>query len=280
MRNFSLCVACVVFVSSLSFGQEGGSDGIDAKQLVRNVVKAYRDVQSYQDDGAVIETERRTTKSTTSTTTFEIAFQRPDLLKVEWTNDMPLGGQAHSLLISDGEDVYLWMEMGNTHSKLEDLRMGIASATGISQMAANTIPSLLLEAASGGSTEFSVLREPSLLGDEEFEGVPCYVLAAIDASDQSIKYWIGVNDFLIRKIERIEASTQKSRQRILKSLETIEDEKLREQIRKSIEEDQEDSSRTDQQIHRNIRLNGNIPTEEFHFIVPEGSKEQSLGARD
>lgn len=250
----------------------------DARELIRSVVAAYKNANTYESEGEVISVETRANGAQSkSTLPFSIAFQRPDLLRVEWSEDMPYGGNARSVLSADGKEILLWMGGGNLYFKPENLTMGIAAATGVSRLAANSIPTILLESHSGGFTELSVMKELTLLPDEDFEGTPCRVLSGKDPIGKPVKYWIGREDHLLRCIERVLPSVNEARKRAMKSLEnspnapTAKQKEAQEELLKG-----EDATRTTRQIHRKIRVNAPIASEKFQFTLPAGAVEKSL----
>jgi hypothetical protein len=108
------------------------------------------------------------------------------------------------------------------HDPLESLRLAVAGAAGASSSTAYTVSELLLPDELGPST-LKRLVKVSLLGEDVFEGVPCYRIKATEVQN-AVELWVGKNDLLLRKLRR----------------ETKFDDRLwiREEIRRKIQVDQ------------------------------------------
>ncbi len=253
-----------------------GSD--DAKDILRAVESAYRKLSSYEDSGVVESfVERKASTPHKSTTSFSISFSRPDHVRLEWTIAGFDGQPLKSQLISDGQETIASWEWKQEYRRGANLRMGIAGATGVSSGAANTI-TRLLEAASGGITEFMACAEATRLEDEFVEGIPCHVVSA-NLPGVSRTYWIGRDDFLIRKVEQnIKSSLElmEKVERILPEGEALESH--REEMKQL--RARGDSTTRFVETHWDIRVNVDIPADRFKFLPPPGSAEvETFGAQ-
>lgn len=81
-------------------------------------------------------------------------------------------------------------------------QLALASATGVSSGAANTIPSLFLDVYAEKTSPFSLLMEPRIEKTEKIGKEACYVLSASSAVSRKEIFWISQKRFLIIKHER------------------------------------------------------------------------------
>ncbi|HEV2912142.1 MAG TPA: DUF2092 domain-containing protein [Pyrinomonadaceae bacterium] len=193
----------------------------------------YATCSSYQDTGVVETTHHEAFSGRIQKMPFKIYFKRPNLLRVEWVDYFPWEDGRTKIIWSNGKETFNYWEP-DRYEKDESLSLGIASATGISSGAAHTIPSLLLEEI--GGFLLTELSDLSLVGEEVFENELCYRISGKHPSGDVYELWIGKRDFLLRK-EKTQTNYT-------------------------------DYYTIEEQIHRNIKINGPIPAETFNFKPP------------
>ena len=202
LRNATRRKLCVLSFLSLSlFTWNGYSQETDPTQIFKQVVAAYAAMQTFNTEGTVT-TDIGTGVSTE--TSFTIKLEKPNLYLISWNqknSGVPFG-QAGAAW-SDGSQPYLYMGIAKAYSKMTSDLMAISSATGISDGAAFTIPSLFLPGlAKEMKAQYPGLINAHLTGTEQVEGDDCYVINGSSNHSASETYWISKRSYLIRKYAR------------------------------------------------------------------------------
>lgn len=213
------------------------SSDLSGEQIVAKMALEYANAKSYQDEG-IVRTASETGSGIEEIIEFKTYFARQTRLRFEWeekpTNDL---SAAWHLVWNDDNDTFSYDIYPNLESepveKAETLSSGIAGASGVSHGSAHTVPSLLVKEISGFRvTEMSRI---SLLREEQFEGETCFVVRGFHPFAFPIDLWISKSDFLLRKTTM-----------------HADDEKEKEE-----------------EIRRNVKLNGTILDEMFHYTPPK-----------
>ncbi len=166
--------------------------------IIKRMVQSYSQCASYKDTGMVETTYHEAMSGRYEKMPFKIYFQRPNYLRVEWTDYSPYKDGRTRVVWSNGKEAFTYWEP-ERYEKEESVRMAFAGANGVSKGAAHTVPRLLTEEVSGFS--LPELVNPSLVGEEEFEGEPCYhIKAKHPYSDSAYELWISRRDFFLRKL--------------------------------------------------------------------------------
>ena len=234
-----------------------------AGEIINKMYAVYQNLSSYQDTGEVetVMFAEGTGIKQVMSAPFKTFFQRPNLMRFEWVNISPLPQKSNNVLWSNGQETYTyWPQLGQ-YKKNKSLQMGIAGATGVSGGSAHTIPSMFLFQ----QNIFATLK-PILLCQGKFEGIKCHVIAGNDIMNNETILWIGVDDLLLRKAEK----TIKSHKGIL------------EKAKKSLKESGSDIKIPDikmpdfssviKEVHREIKINKDIPSSVFNFTPPKDAK--------
>jgi outer membrane lipoprotein-sorting protein len=221
----------LLFLSSAAASQERK---LSPRLILKRMADNYAACSSYQDTGVVETTYHEASSGRIDKMPFKLYFKRPNLLRFEWIDYLPWKDGRMKIVWSNGRETFTYWEP-DSYEKDESLSMGIAGATGISRGAAHTIPRMLLEEI--GGFVLTELTGLALVGEEVFENEPCYRISGKHPSGDVFELWIGKRDFLLRK-ERTQTTAEGDRY-------TIEEE-----------------------IHRNIKINGPIAAETFNFKPP------------
>ncbi len=213
----------IVVANQVAFSQAVNNS---PQTILKKMAAVYANVSSYQDSGVVIDNIKNN-GSAEPISTFKTYFSRPQKYRFEWIDQQFGNGVKHKNAVwNDGQNTY--SSYGWESSELaqsQNLNLGIAGATGVSRGAAHTVSALLMSEIDG--FRLTQITKPSLLRQENFEGVDCLVIHG-EWHRSPVDLWIGTNDFLLRKIRsRNSDSTYK------------------------------------EEIRRNIKLNEEIPTESF-----------------
>jgi outer membrane lipoprotein-sorting protein len=200
--------SAVLLLVLVSISHSVNAQTPNVAQLLRDVQAKYGSLQSYSAAGEVtggIKMEGGAAilpggQSQEIRTAFTIKLARPQMYRIVWEQQM---GQKDGLLAmaskgavwSDGQSRFI-NTAGQTMQPL-DTETALAMATGVSNGAANTIPSIFFDLSANGVT--SILRSAVLAGNETIDGEDCYVVKAhSDTMDRTI--WISKASKLIRQV--------------------------------------------------------------------------------
>ncbi len=216
--KFAFGVSVAVLLASgtatVAISQSRSDAKISAQEIVKQSQDAYAALSSYSDNGTAISEG----SGQTTTTTFNIRLQRPNLYRIDWTQS---GGLyiSKGVVSSDGTGDFFVMgaagqEKTEKPEKMHDMQFALATASGVSGGAAAIIPAAFfkrpwgdalgaLGVTASGSSE--VVRQP----DEKVGSVECYV---VSSSSKPVKLpndgnlgsltttlWIGMQDHLIHQ---------------------------------------------------------------------------------
>ena len=229
-------------VTMVANSQTGG-DEPSAQEIAAKTRNAYAALSSYSDSGSAVSE----IAGQNITVTFSTRLQRPNLYRVDWTQNTGLKGAVWS----DGTGDYLRIESGSPANpgamaalaaaglksdpnpqKMQDMKAALALAAGLSQTTASTIPGAFFDQNCGDvfaypaiSGRYPLHREP----DGKVGNVDCYVVStemdlskAPDAGKPgtvSATLWIGKQDFLVhqtrtRYVEKVDENALSSDQAI------------------------------------------------------------------
>ena len=169
---------------------------LDLAAILRRVGQTYAGMPAYHDRGvSVVRWSRH--PELNSTQRFTTHFERGRYFS--WVSDM---GQTDDYRITfDGVSVVT--QSHGRRKERPDLGTAIAGATGISDLAAFWIPTLLMPEmipTAGLLPNFRRASSMTRLADQVAGDQPCFVLRAQDDLGD-VRVWISARDFLIRRIE-------------------------------------------------------------------------------
>ena len=189
---------------------------ITASEIIASVQKKYAELTSLSTSGKVVtdvdtssmdlasivpeldEDGRKAAQAQaqqrqTLTTDFTLRLARPDLYRVEWSQQIAPGQANQGAAWSAGDGFFLLVgEKSLMHQT--DLDLGLASATGVSGGVAHTLPSMFFQRASSLA---ALLRNPVQLPDEAIGGENCHVVTG-EAVGQKITLWV-TREFLVKQ---------------------------------------------------------------------------------
>jgi len=176
----------------------------DAQTLIEGMLRTYRDLTTYQDDGSVAIQAKD--QSSVQRTTFETRFLRPSYFRFKFASPHPYAPLSHVVTTCvcgfDGDEAYLWTkhyeDQPAVHS-YESLLMAVAGATGISSGSVHTIAQLLLEGFDG---QIVLSLEGATIGEKEaIEGTVCQAVhGKLPDADVNITLFIDPNTKLVRQL--------------------------------------------------------------------------------
>jgi len=221
----TVAALCVGGVATLALSQTGGSGGLPAQEIAKHSREAYAGLTSYSDSGTVT---FEMPGQPATTTSFQTRLQRPNLYRIDWTQENGLAGAAWSA----GSGDYLQIMPGNQANpaalgaliaagqgnnsqpqKMFNMKAALARSTGLSGTASSTIPGAFFEQDLGDvfvapvfSGRHPLQREP----DARVGNVDCYVVSSVLDFSQipdnggkpgtaATTLWIGKQDWLIHQ---------------------------------------------------------------------------------
>jgi hypothetical protein len=201
VRTLGLCVATAL-LTTIAFAQE-----TEPQAIFKKTAEAYKTLETYSAEGTIVSDMDHNGTKVKSETSFTIKLKKPNLYLISWQSNSTSraesvsGPTQTSAIWSDGTQPYLYMGIGEqkNYSKMSNDDAAMAGATGISQGAASTIPSLFFPDFKAFTNPFARLTAPQLIGTEQVGGEECYVIRGSSPAYKDETYWIAKKDFLIRK---------------------------------------------------------------------------------
>ena len=206
MKPLGFAAAVALFLTSVAYADPASTPAPvspvpaspAAKEIVEKSNATYAALSSYSSTG---QTETTMT-GMTQVITFTMQMQRPGFYRVDWKSQLGTGGQTHSAtgsVWSDGTGDFL--QLIGTPQKMKSREMALAGATGVSGMAASTIPGTFFAQNWGNvlNPALPVERKP----DEKLGAIDCFVVsnAMTPPAGGSVTttLWIGQQDNLIHQ---------------------------------------------------------------------------------
>lgn len=179
--------------ATLVISQTGSAGSPSAQEIVERSQDAYAALSSYSDEGKTVSSVGT---NVVAPHVFAIKLARPNLYRIEWTQDLGLNAQT-GIVWSAGSGDFFKMNGASIPRKNSTMEMGLSSAMGVSGGASGSIPGTFFKMYwRPGAAMQSATRKP----DEKIGDVDCYVLTqAKNGRTQTL--WIAKEDFLVRQIE-------------------------------------------------------------------------------
>jgi hypothetical protein len=232
-------VVSIMLILHLASDVDRGKEvAFTARTIIEKMASQYSTAMSYQDSGLVETTFLSATGSRLEELPFNTYFRRPRFFRFEWIEALPT--PTKHVIWCDGRHAYKYRDPDIFEDE-EKLSLAISGASGLTSGASHTIPRLLIDEMVG--FVLTDLTNLSLEGSDVFEGQECFVIKGIHPMGDTNELWIGKTDFLLRKLKTVHKFA--------------------------------DFSAISQEIHRNIRLNEEIPVEIFDFKLPISLKRAS-----
>jgi RNA polymerase sigma factor (sigma-70 family) len=187
-------------------------------EIIKKSQAAYAALDSYSDSGS----SQSEVGGASTTITFNLRLQRPNLYRVEWTEASAFF-TSRGVAWSAGNGDYLLMQHGQNNvqpARYPNMEEALSSATGVSGQASAILPGTFFQQTWGdvlktpvsGKTRFTQQE------DEVIAGVDCYVVSSSrDPADlpnqgklpgnmgkigkKTTTLWIGKQDYLIHQTQ-------------------------------------------------------------------------------
>jgi len=203
--------------ATMVISQTAGDYELTPQEILRKSRDAYAALSSYSDSGTVV----ATIASQNVTTTFNTRLQRPNLYRIDWTQEPVLNkgtvwsagnGDYFQVTAADALMLATRQQKNDRPQKMPSLKMTLALAAPLSGSAASTISGIFFNQNLGDFVEPAASGRYPLKkeNDAKVGDIDCYVVSStmIDLSKVpdigkpgtvSAKLWIGKKDFLIRQ---------------------------------------------------------------------------------
>jgi len=148
------------------------TDNLTAKEIIRHMEKVYATSKSYSDSGVVKTVFIHADGTRTVEKPFTTAFIRPDHFRFEFKEKKQDNREQRFIISRKGKDLQTYWDV-KKDLKHESLDRAIASATGVSNGSAITVPAMLLpnEITWRRAIRF---RNAKRIDDDLFDKVDCY----------------------------------------------------------------------------------------------------------
>ena len=163
---------------------------MDAKTIIERAAAVYASCRTYVDRGSV--TASFGDSGQVDRREFRTAFERPARFVYE------LSGPVDQRLTVWTESSTARVRFGDEPPRTRPLGLALAAASGVTRGSAVLVPGLLLPDLLVGLAP-RLVPEPRPLEREVLAGIACYRLDA-KHGDQLETVWVGVEDFLFRRV--------------------------------------------------------------------------------
>ncbi|HWM92522.1 MAG TPA: hypothetical protein VN493_17285 [Thermoanaerobaculia bacterium] len=263
-----------------SFADAAHASG--AAEILRRMLTRYEEMETYSSG---VRTVHELTDSAGKVNRYETAgsvrLTKPAYYRITWVWQPSDGSPQEGDLWSSGQGPRL--RLRDRYYKMPDDVMAFASATGVSQGAAHTIPSLFFPFLQGQRV-LGNLADLRLLRSEEVDGEPCYVLAGTSPTSGEMVLWISeARLLLLRQSYSVRPSEI--------SLPSPGDDEIADEIRRSGGEATEESIQAMKSVlemarglvkaggwssqitetYSAIRIDTELETRDFAVAIPEGA---------
>jgi hypothetical protein len=185
-----LLALCILLLPvRLAFAQ---SETPTAEQLLRQMEAAYAAAGTYSDTSVARYLNPDGTER--FHVDYKIWFARPSRMRIDATSKREGFLPRREVLWSDAATIRMW---GTGKPVVARAEVKLAGS-GMFGTYAYHVPTLL-DASYASALRLHELSSPTLAGEEEFEGVPCWRIRGDWAGD-AYEVWIGKADNMVRKI--------------------------------------------------------------------------------
>lgn len=208
-------ILLVLLIIAISFAQEGFSntsyqstDTLNAASILKKSAERYAELKTYLDSGKVIRHFYKNNSPHKSAIYFKTAFSETGDFNFEYYEP----GKSNSLYTVNRTEkrVQSWWGITNKIITNRTLAMSLAAASGVSSRTSTIVPQLLSPEDFTGKKGVFNSFTPSQSSSESVKGIDCYKIMGKGLVNETMTFWIGKRDFLIRKIETDKSINSKS----------------------------------------------------------------------
>jgi outer membrane lipoprotein-sorting protein len=217
---------------------------LSPRVILQRMLFQYRTIKSYEAVGLTTCTYLDAAGRSSSDVPFTLYFQRPRAMRLEWTDPDVRRTKRRGVLWSNGKQVNLDV-IPKELSKVKTLEDALDTASVLSAVAPYMVAKFLI-GEKATKEKINDLENLKLLDSTQVDGEDCYVIAGVlsgDGASYTYKFWIGKEDYLIRKLEQILEARFKNGTEVFMTEET----------------------------HTKVKVNHQIPANLFDYNFPPGS---------
>ena len=185
-----------LFMSAALTAENIHPDSLSSREIIERMESAYANSSSYSDSG-VVKIAFFGQVNMTVEKPFTTAFIRPDRFRYEFTEKTADGREQRFIIHLEGDHVQTYWDV-QKDLKHESLDQAVASAAGVSNGSAISVPGMLLpnEITWRRGIRFN---QPKRIDDGVFENTDCFRLQDLIFNSPTT-FWIDKETFLLRKI--------------------------------------------------------------------------------
>lgn len=189
----ALLVITALFFFSFSFAQ-----GYSAADIISKSKTAYGSTKTYFDSGKVVSSFYNNARPFSNAKIFKTAYSRTGLFNFEYYDV----GRSNSLYVinQNMKLVQSWWGITGKTISYSSIANPLAAAAGVSSSLSALIPRLLFFTTGEGKTMLDPMVPAKDVTKEIINGASCFVVKGKGVKGNDLHFWIGDNDFLIRKV--------------------------------------------------------------------------------
>jgi len=173
----------------------------EPSEIFKEVAAAYNGMETYSDEGTIAADVDAGGVKQKIETAFSLKMKKPNSYLITWDQNMGFFKQSGAVW-NDGTQPYFYMGATKSYSKMGSDEIALGAATGVSNGAATTVPSLFLAVYKNPPAPFAQLVDPKLQPSESIDGDDCYVISGSSATAKHETCWVSKKSHLIRKYSR------------------------------------------------------------------------------
>jgi hypothetical protein len=194
LRWLAVAVPLVLLLVAARPATTQGADKRTAAEVLDAMSRKYQDFKTYRDSGIVKTTYINPDRTFSREISFKTAFVRPDRFRFEFTDD----SHDRYIVWRSEQKVKTWWDLKSSIEDQPSLDMALGGATGISMLAAHTIPVLLMPSEISGFT-LKDLKEIVRLQDSTCGDFKCILIRGKNHQGNLITLWIESGNLLLRQ---------------------------------------------------------------------------------
>lgn len=162
---------------------------MDAVSLLPLMIDKYKNCKTYSDSGFAT--------GLMGINHFSTVYEAPNKFQFRWRFE---NSKNESSIFSDGTEHYAQYPRSGLN-KVENIDLLIAGASGLSQLAAPLILSLLMPQKFNGGRDFFSLDFDDLVSSDSVRGIACYKLSGKESNGPlSVELWIEKSNYSCRRL--------------------------------------------------------------------------------
>jgi thiol-disulfide isomerase/thioredoxin len=260
----------------------------DPKAIVEEALSTYKALDSLSVTGEAFAEMKMGTEVFKMGNAFTVLTARPNKFLVSWEPKGAVPMMAGGAVWNEGDEPFLYMGTGNMYTPMSDTMMALAAATGVSNGAAHTLPSLFFAGDSGFMPGvLGMLHDHQHNGEEELNGEMCHVITAASPVSSKHTLWISKERHILLKHQytlggedspALPELTEEDREEAVEGLGGGE--KAEELVEESAETAKmmsgllKDMDALMGEVYIEIELNPELAEDAFAFALPEGAARQ------